>query len=77
MHVNITSGIRMITKQPPPVTIRPIFLSRHVLVNGMSILRDNIDFCAEMPVSFFQENPPLFMIFPFSLWFENYFIISI
>jgi len=51
------------TRQPPPVTILPIFLSRPLLVSGMPIEREILDLTAEIPKNLFQENPPRFILF--------------
>jgi hypothetical protein len=53
--------IQMTTKQPPPVSILPIFRSLPLLVIGMPIDLDNRDLAAEMPVNRFHEKPPLFI----------------
>ena len=49
------------TRQPPPVTILPIFLSRPLLVSGMPMVREILDFAAEIPKNRFQEKPPKFI----------------
>ena len=49
------------TRQPPPVTIRPILRSRPLFVNGTPIARDSRAFAALTPVNRFHEKPPLFI----------------
>jgi hypothetical protein len=46
------------TKHP---SIDPILRCLPDLVKGMPILRDSLDFAAEIPRNLFQENPPRFM----------------
>jgi hypothetical protein len=53
--------MQIMTKQPPPVSILPIFRSLPLLVKGMPIDRDIRDLAAEMPVNLFHEKPPLFI----------------
>jgi hypothetical protein len=49
------------TMQPPPVIIRPIFLCRPLLVNGIPMDLEILDLAAEIPKNRFHENPPLFI----------------
>jgi len=63
MVTGITTQKAAMTKHPPPVTIRPIFLSRPLLVSGMPIDRKIRDLAAEIPENLLQENPPRFILF--------------
>jgi hypothetical protein len=54
----VTSEMR----HPPPVTIRPILRCRPLLVSGIPILLEILDFAAEIPTARFQEKPPLFTL---------------
>lgn len=49
------------TAHPPPVTIRPIFLSRPLFVKGTPVNLEIRDWVAEILRNLFQENPPLFI----------------
>jgi hypothetical protein len=55
-------AIMIITKHPAPVTALPIFRCRPLLVSGIPIDRESLDFAAEMPTARFHENPPLFIL---------------
>lgn len=46
------------SRHPPPVTARPIFRSRPLLVNGTPTFFDARAFAPEIPVRRFQEKPP-------------------
>ena len=59
--VGIPIPIRITTMQPPPVTILPIFLCLPLLVNGIPMDREILDFVLEIPINRFHENPPLFI----------------
>jgi len=48
-------------RHPPPVIIRPILRSRPLLVSGMPIDLEILDFAAEIPTNRFHENPPKFI----------------
>ena len=47
-------------KQPPPVTILPIFLWRPDFVKGIPVALLIFRFALVTPMALFQENPPLF-----------------
>lgn len=56
----------MVVKQPPPVTIFPIFRCLPLFVKGTPVFLAILDLAAEIPESLFIENPPLFIcIFSF------------
>jgi len=63
----IITGIEMprliMIRQPPPVTMRPILRSRPLLVSGMPMDLEILDFAAEIPTNLFHENPPKFILF--------------
>ena len=84
MVTGITTQKAAMIRQPPPVTILPIFLSRPLLVSGMPIEREILDLAAEIPKNHFHENPPRF-IFSFrklkhflckilNIFFESYLV---
>jgi hypothetical protein len=50
-----------ISKQPPPLTILPSFLSIPLSVNGTPIDREILDLAADTPKNLFQEKPPRFI----------------
>ncbi len=52
----------MMTRQPPPVIMRPIFCCRPLLVRGIPIDLEILDFAAEIPTNRFHENPPKFIL---------------
>ncbi len=64
MATGIPSQKAAITRQPPPLTILPSFLSRPLLVNGIPIDREILALAAETPKNLFQENPPRFIFVP-------------
>jgi hypothetical protein len=62
MRIEIGIVINTNTPKHPFVTILPTFWFRPLLVNGIPIFLETLDFTPEIPLNFFQENPPLFIV---------------
>ena len=48
------------TRHPPPVTALPTLRCRPLLLSGIPVFREILDFARVTPTARFQEKPPLF-----------------
>ena len=52
--------VRSGTRHPPPVTALPTLRCRPLLLSGIPVFREILDFARVTPTARFQEKPPLF-----------------